>query len=141
MTEKRPVGRPRKNPRLASQQATIDAIETPDCEPATKGFVKCIARKTSTHTHPIDCEELHAVIVLTNSSVILCLGVILAYASGATGAAIVIGGVTCLCIMFVYVINDRRRYEQTGGVEVCGSTYEAIQKYEPPKCEEKKECE
>jgi len=45
--EKRPVGRPKKNP-------APETPKNPDCEPATKAYVKCLLRKVLPHSHKQD---------------------------------------------------------------------------------------
>jgi hypothetical protein len=45
MTEAKKRGRPKK-------EEKEEKVENPDCEPATKGFVKCLMRKYDNgHTH------------------------------------------------------------------------------------------
>lgn len=52
-TVKRGRGRPRKD----GQPAQASKPKNPDCEPATKGYVKCMIRTTRDHTHGQDIKS------------------------------------------------------------------------------------
>ncbi|MDD2246422.1 MAG: hypothetical protein PHC39_05005 [Proteiniphilum sp.] len=113
----------------------------PDCEPATKGFVKCIARtlvdKQSSHFYyenrDSDCGGMFSFAVGTFAFFVWGFAMsvdnvpMVAWASG----VIVIMCIVGIAEMYINKPNIRLNTR-----DYC----KAIQKYEPPTCE-KKECE
>jgi len=113
---KRRVGRPRKQP------------ENPDCEVATRGYVKCVARNISHHNHKQRCFPI-ITLLLSVSSVAIW---VLSLNQFALGLAIVS---TAVLIDLWFVFDNRMETR-----EALLDNPEAIQKYEPP-CEPKRGCD
>ncbi len=125
---KRRVGRPRKQP------------ENPDCEPATKGYVKCLMRKSLAHSHAQNVTfGVIASALVIGGLLTLCL----ALGEGQTWKALspqwfapmLMFTMSCLVVMIDLMRSDAERV-------CCNSTsgINEIQKYEPP-CEPKRGCE
>lgn len=132
MKEEKPKrGRPRKFPEKAE-------YPNPDCEPATKGYVKCIARllvkKQTKHIYYSVGNRTGLLIALMT-----CVSFVVAVAllaEGELGSALMLGfvGLCLLAVTYefenIYISGDIR--EPT----------KHIQKYVPPEeCNPKKECE
>jgi hypothetical protein len=130
---KRSVGRPRKN---AKKQ------ENPDCDVATKGFVKCVARRLGEHTHTNFSNSLWLWLFGIGSAVIFMV------MYGHDTPSYVYENISMPTILITCIIVGL-----VGGVASAISNYfrteascdlyevEAIQKHEEPPCEPKRGCE
>jgi hypothetical protein len=156
MTEqaKRSVGRPRKNPKAPAipQEQFMEWLrmqegitpnpkqENPDCALATKGWVKRILREISVHDHTHNLS-----VGITGISVLLGVSTIIVLMSGRFSgtafanqwfAPVVMFTLGCLVVLSDMIQSNINEtcYNHIWGLK-------QIQKYEPPKCEEKRECE
>jgi hypothetical protein len=117
--------------------------KNPDCEVATKGYVKCIARKTTKHAHAQTCRStftLLSVLFLT------CSWVVCAFIIHDSTIAW-ISGVGALMMVAVALDHDADYAGKTETSDIDGNPItphgypEYLQKYTPPTCEKKKECD
>jgi len=128
---KRSVGRPRKN---AKKQ------ENPDCEVASKGYVKCLMRKALGHHHFQNVPfGVTAFAVIMGGLFTMCLSIGEGYwvtLSPQWFAPMLMFTLACLVVMIDLMRGDAEH--------VCNNTVSsitAIQKHEEPPCEPKRECE
>jgi hypothetical protein len=137
MTEaKRGRGRPKKE----------DKVENPDCEPATKGFVKCLMRKYDNgHTHeqrsggwPMLCLSVLFLAVLFVCGVTPnpSMGANQPLYTWVFGLLAVVSGVAAYEVAAIG--EDRTTVPNN---KMWSDHPDYIRKYEPPKCEPKKGCE
>lgn len=128
---------------LLEQKIKIDALENPDCEPATKGYVKSIARKLVSHRH----EQCGFGLWYFFATVIGFLAWICAMvvrtepiAAWAIGVGTLVSG-ACLA----ETIETSQYNTETSNIDASADTDygypDYIKKYEPPNCEKKNECE
>ena len=116
-----------------------DAPKNPDCDPATKGYVKCLLRKTREHTH------------------------VLRFSGLPSGLGLIMGvGLSCVCIMDRFSNTHGTFFNQYAGLiftftaimgcmfyefinlkseEVETPLPTELKRYTPPTCEKKEECE
>ena len=132
--EKRGRGRPRKNPQEESGQ------KNPDCEPATKGYVKCLCRKISEHRHPQNAFPFLAIGATAISSIVIILELI----TPATNSFSECEWYSMCTILIVGIIMaiDTIGFislERTGKPTEYNANI--IKRYEPPVCKDKSECE
>ena len=145
MTEvKRGRGRPRK-------VVEPEAPKNPDCEPATKGFVKCIARtvvnESVKHTHPFGRDLLSENLCAVSLLGVFGFGLVAICEYGALNIhgwfpTCVLGFLISVGITGATIVTSEQteRGGQTWrGEYQWGHPIPQIQKYEPP-CEKKKEC-
>ena len=128
MTEqKRARGRPKK------------AAENPDCEVATKGYVKCVARKLGEHTH----ENFK---IKMSDGVLAFVGIVGLISIGEAGYILDQISIPTLLMTFVFF----GMYSLVAGMVTshgCTETsydldeVKAIQPHTEPPCEPKRECE
>jgi len=189
--EKKKVGRPKKSPQVVldqkdgdvktfySQQDLKDWMDAqdalvhtitgkhpedqtnPDCEPATKGFVKCIARTlfaNTSHKHYGNFDSLRESFVMVGLAGVFGFGLFTLFIGGAlhdpstlammkhvefarwvvsvssTGliSSLILLAASLLCIS-EWVTDSA----SVGDANYIG----VIQKYKPPTCEKKKDCE
>jgi hypothetical protein len=133
---KRSVGRPRKN---AKKQ------ENPDCEVATKGFVKCVARNVVSieHTHKIlhkgDLTASIGAVTLISTGISLLL-YLFAFRYGVENMQALFAPifwmslvilVGCLCSTNSHLVE----------APLSDTTPDYLKKHEEPPCEPKRGCE
>lgn len=136
---KRPVGRPKKvrDPIKAAEE--FNRVHNPDSEPASKGYVKCVARKIVSHSYHrhqnplLGTLAVMSVLVLFASWVIVIsnpsnhnvylVGSALAFQSGA--------------ILLACIVTPPPKLEPITPKD----DIKQIQKYTPPPCEKKDGCE
>ena len=126
---KRGRGRPRKDGQLNWSSMPAN----PDCEPASKGYVKCIARALTKHV----IDDSDAYVISAVAWLTLTLGF-----WGSTGfnfyqsiPITIIGAV-----MFMLFVHDTLLWYLIGHHATI-KAYPFMEKYEPPACKEKQECE
>lgn len=102
------------------------APKNPDCEPATKGFVKCIARKLVNFDQEAD---IGIGVMWFLFLVVSCLIFQCSNYTSETAKILVLITLAFVINRLMIVISNVDR-----------SRFHIIQKYEPPKCEQKKEC-
>ena len=131
---KRGRGRPRKTEPVQTKPTN------PDCEPATKGYVKCVARKI------INNGGIYFEAVNPSLSINNFIGIV-AFLFGIWWVAAVafqdstvawVMGVASICMLSVATEMSWHKHEVI--VKLNGDKEPAFQKYTPV-CEEKKECE
>ena len=115
--------------------------ENPDCEPATKGYVKCVARKTMKHTHMVDIDNLLTANFVSNSCVCLISFALIIHILDVDLVSVLlclIGGfVSLMIVISIMWINAEA---ETSDVNFEVDLHRAIKKHTPPECEKKKEC-
>ena len=133
-TVKRGRGRPRKD----GQPVQSRKPENPDCEPATKGYVKCIARKTLKHQHKKDsCYGITLLGALVGWFWLLGNAMVIPTRQlTETHFYILLAATTVLTLLSIDLVRAEDDCTFTPDTE-----FPVIQKYEPPTCEKKEECE
>ena len=142
---KRGRGRPRKDGQPNKSSSSVPVQKNPDCEPATKGYVKCIARQVSDHRHEQNFIPFFncAIAIICWFVIVYAIVIKVAMPETIYWAISAIAIVTALST-FDGFLNDVG-VTNTSNKANC----EAIQKYIPPEeiqrvCEvfnKKKECE
>lgn len=145
-TAKRGRGRPRKDGQPVKSSSKP---KNPDCEPASKAFVKCIARKMHSHTHE---QSVDGSLLLLTTIGLWVIFLVDSYSHTtdtqflSEQAGLVVFGMTIVCSVLMielYIIGTRRTT-----IPKEDSSY--LDKYIPPEeikriCdvfdEPKKECE
>lgn len=112
--------------------------ENPDCEPATKGFVKCIVRKAAEHKHAINIDNC----------IVMFLAVLLSFVW--VWAAVyhdsILALTTGIGALMMFTVGFSFEGSHTGTSNIDGricTEYiypDYLKKYTPPVCEKKKEC-
>lgn len=116
-----------------------DATKNPDCEPATKGFVKCVVRKAAEHKHKFgfDLWPMIVVIGILSLAWVFCVSIHESNLAWITG-------IGALMMISVGVCFDEDKKTETSTIDGSfGTPYtypDYIKKYTPPVCEPKKEC-
>jgi hypothetical protein len=138
MTEekKRGRGRPKKE----------EKVENPDCEPATKGFVKCLMRKYDNgHTHKQRGGGLAMIALALLFGVVWLACVTMPNPSMGANQPLyawMFGSLAAVSVVAAYEIASIGEGRTTEPNNTMWCTHpEYIRKYEPPTCEPKKECE
>lgn len=135
MTEaKRGRGRPKK---------VVEPIN-PDYEPATKGFVKCIARKLNAHKHTMDFNSILSYHVYSNLFLFVISACVAKMAVDTHDVLLIVVSLLCAGAAIVILCAAANEYVEQSTSDTknySGEINKAIQKYEPPTCEPKKECE
>jgi len=122
--------------------------KNPDCEPATKGYVKWIARKMTrspNHVHKLqNWKPIFGILAACSAGALVSAGL---YGECITNAALasqapVFAGMFCTCSLIVLggVVGTNFSTTETN-ISSSLLIPDAIQKYESPKCDSKKECE
>jgi len=128
---KRRVGRPRKQP------------ENPDCEVATRGYVKCVARKMTCikHTHETANGDATEAIGIATMVLIFVsiIGWLLASKSETSGMVTMFASIfwTSFVIFLACACNASVSIDKA---ELSDYIPDYLKKYEPP-CEPKRGCE
>jgi hypothetical protein len=165
-TPKRPVGRPKKpavglcdkddNVKMFHSYEELKtwmdetensikeftgAPKNPDREPATKGYVKCVARKLNTHKHETDRNQM-ITIQMGGFAILFLLSI-----GGAGLANSVFGASSNEFLFFVATVfssfvlilfcGTQITNPDTSDVNFDADIARAIQKYTPPTCEKK----
>ncbi len=111
--------------------------KNPDCEPATKGYVKCIARKgicSSVHRH----EESNSLSMILGifSTIMFILAMFAGYPSDHAkwGPVIIIFAIIGISCALSLILDNNTEYVRLASPD-------EIKEYEPPTCTEKNECE
>jgi len=129
---KRRVGRPRKQP------------ENPDCEPATKGYVKCLMRKMTNieHTHETTNGDATEVIGIATMVLIFVsiIGWLLASKSEYAGMATMFASIFWMsfAIFSACAFNASVSIDKA---ELSDYIPDYLKKYEEPPCEPKRGCD
>lgn len=116
----------------------VNGTANPDCEPATKAYVKCIARKlqkSSEHKHQTYLGWSIVVIGILSALALMCGAGSLTDINWTT-----IGFVFVLLAfvrMFEWFIGEDHNTTKSNGI----ADIPQIKKYEPPVCKDKKECD
>ena len=189
--EKKKVGGPRKHPMVSlhqkdgtvnvfnsyqelkdwmgEQESIVESITgkhpedqtNPDCEPATKGFVKCIARillANTSHKHYGNFDSLRESFVMVGGWGVLIFGSVVLIFGGAMLNPEVVATMnnaefarwilsvcsTGLISSLILLAASRHCSSEwvTDSASVGDANYiGVIQKYKPPTCEKKKDCE
>jgi hypothetical protein len=117
----------------------------PDCEPATKGFVKCIARTV----HSSCIKNSHAKLSKRASSgdisflagMVACLFWLFMLSNHFEGSFTFTVGIAALVMIVIGLDVDNGMSGIDLEYQYPQEVPKSIQKYEAPKCEERKECE
>jgi len=156
--QKRPVGRPRKIPvsaivekdgqqfisledaaKLLGIKPEEEPVKNPDCEPATKGYVKCLLRKTRDHSHAFGLAGGDLWATGTMCGWIISMIAFIGARTNTTCSewlpALVAFSIVCTIGVSEFA---RMSGEVTAGLK---DTPKAIQKWQPPMCERKKDCD
>ncbi|MDD3019849.1 MAG: hypothetical protein PHX61_02565 [Alphaproteobacteria bacterium] len=159
MTEpKRPVGRPRKIPlsaivekegmqfvslkdaeRILGIKPEEEPIKNPDCEPATKAYVKCTLRKLLHKRYEVshydNCGHLSFAV-----SALSALGSLTLLASQYANST---PAVTCYSITILSTISwIEWMWHGNSSITITDSENpKEIENWEPPVCESKRDCE
>ena len=163
MTEqKRPVGRPRKIPvsaivekdgqqfvsledaaKLLGIKPEEEPVKNPDCEPATRGYVKCLLRKIHHHNHAQDiCFGLTGIfaIVMWGVTALTTDGwgtspELLPFGWYAPTGYCLLAAISLTCVAIDLIRSD---FNTT----IRFDPYpDEIEKWQPPTCERKKDCD
>ena len=132
---KRGRGRPRKD----GQPVHSSKPKNPDYEPATKGYVKCIARKLADHTHKRPLPMLNLSVAIAGYTSGACW--IFAIPETEIYKPSLITGIFLISIVCTINLIDWGLQTET---KTASGDFSVIQKYQPPAecCEPaKKECE
>jgi hypothetical protein len=119
----------------------LNGFKNPDCEPATKGFVKCLMRETRQHTHHGYWDGLFTSMSMIGGwfvSILLgasCFSINKTLQSLGTQYFV---PVLLFSIAMTCMYCELMSLEYTG---VEGTTPTELQKYTPPAREKKDECE
>jgi len=142
--EKRPVGRPKKNP--APETPT-----NPGCEPATKAYVKCLLRKVLPHSHKQDIKFSASGIgafVMWFVAILTTLGLGTSDGGGflpfgwypPTGYCLAVAAALSCVAIDLGMSGEERTWGYIYDLENT-EKIKAIQKWEPPVCKNKDDCE
>ena len=120
---------------------TAQQPKNPDCEMASKGYVKCIARKLGEHTHD------NFIIAMSWAILALIAFAVMMFCYPAALVRNSISGPTIIITLFIIGVHQMGVSFASNLLSTSKSenvaTIKAIQKYTPPApvCEKKKECE
>ena len=113
--------------------------ENPDCQPATKGYVKCVVRKAAEHKHKFgfDCGSIVIMVVLLSLAWVFCVSIHESNLAWITG----IGALMMVSVGACYD-EDKKTETSTIDGRICTDYVypDYLKKYTPPVCEKKKEC-
>ena len=132
-----------KNGKFAAKQKPP---ENPDCEPATKGYVKCLIRKTKDHNHPQDSKYFFTGVTAIIGWFCVFLSIfpptppsLLSAVAVQNQSAMIAFSAACT----VFCIDMIRMDDETTGVnsDPIGRIYRLLKKYERPVCKDKEVCE
>jgi hypothetical protein len=116
--------------------------KNPDLEPATKGYVKCVARKTTDHEHSVTYPTVGLFI---GSAGLMCAWFWMATLHESTLCWITgIGALMMFWIGVCFDFSDGTMTETSnldGGAHTPYRYPDYLQKYIPPPCEKKEDCE
>ena len=130
-------------------------VKNPDCETATKGYVKCLLRKISAaswHQHDITDGDLRESLLVISGGALLLSGLVWALLGSALAEPVVqinnvwLARLTCewaqsICGASVVILLAVGMSAPPTVLRNCAiPSLKEIRKYEPPTCE-KKECE
>ena len=112
--------------------------ENPDCQPATKGYVKCVVRKAAEHRHKygFDCAPIVIMIAILSLAWAFCVSVHESNLAWITGI-----GALMMISVGVSFSDDTTETSNIDGS--FGTPYpypDYLKKYTPPVVCEKKEC-
>lgn len=122
----------------------VPEVKNPDCEPATKGYVKCLIRRTAQHTHEMrgDCLFTLAFAILTwitTFTMYLCTFSINPDTVRVANQWMI--PIFLVSVLSTTVVIDAFR---TSDLHTCSNydntNYKIVGKYKPPECT-KHDCE
>ncbi|MFA5247917.1 MAG: hypothetical protein WCX79_00590 [Candidatus Paceibacterota bacterium] len=119
----------------------LAGFKNPDCEPATKGFVKCLMRKTRNHTHIIRWEGTPISLSLLGgciASIILGAGCLSVNETARNIGNQYFVPVFLFTIVVTCIFCEFMNFEVE---EIKECVPPELQKYTPPTCEKKDECD
>jgi len=123
------------------EEKAVKPPKNPDCEPATKGYVKSLIRKTIDHTHIFVAEPFFTVFGTVGG---LLATIVFAMGFGTTQYFIAWGwyppvgpSIAFTLTCFVVFLDS---FESAVG-RITDPIPTELQKYTPPACEKKDECE
>jgi hypothetical protein len=166
MTEqKRPVGRPRKIPvsaivekdgrqfvsledaaKLLGIKPEEEPTKNPDCEPATRGYVKCLLRKNLEHKHEQNTSGDLSIVVAAFGWVATTLAWSLSCLSNVSPSLLTVLDawsvpLSLFSVAMTVVAFDMGYIGVSLTTSVEGECPKEIQKWQLPTCEKKKDCE
>jgi len=121
----------------------LDGFKNPDCEPATKGYVKCLMRKIHTHYHG---QNISCVFTLSGAACGWFITLMACFGFGTSATASPFGfyppvGYGLILSIVLTLVGLDLCYSNNACVSTEEDIPSVIKKYTPPTCEKKDECE